>query len=308
MSLLKTVERGDVVEAIQTSAKIHAINTSAKSNSFPLRPSSALKSKRELYYGLINYYSPGTIITNPIEGRNTMLLALGHSIERHFVEFIERAYAIPYRNLRMNYGELKGPNNEPIPLTGELDFVLQDSKTGELIIADSKSSADFPFKSGIPKDEHIAQINLYMHSSWARERNINRALIMYYNKNNSELKVFEFSYSKQLAEEIIQKFQDVLNAYHKKEIPNREHVYGVHWQAAYSSFKDYDNKEFLIPVSERAKSKIKEFDIEELDRKELVEYLGIRPDASNVFLVDGKRKLWLELGATGLLLKEEKIK
>jgi hypothetical protein len=308
MNFPKTTERRDVVEAIQKAAKIHAMNQTAKSNSFPLRPSSALKSKRELYYGLVNYFKPGTIPVNPNEGRNTMLLALGHSIERHFVEFIERAYAIPYRNLRVNFGELQGADGKIYPLNGELDFIIQSTVTGEMIIADSKSSADFPFKSGVPKEDHIAQINLYMHSDWARARNINKAWILYYNKNNSELKAYEFGYSKELAEEVIDNFNTALNIYLQGlPIPTRVHVLGCDWQAAYSSYRDYDNREFSIPVTERATSKLEEDIIEDMDRKELVKYLAIRPDSGNMF-VTGNRRLWLELGSTTLILKEEKIK
>lgn len=307
MKFPETNERKDVVQEIQSAAKISAMNISAKTNSFPLRPSSALKSLRDLYYGLVNYYKPSTITTTPIEGRNVMLLSLGHAIEKHFVEFIEKSYAIPYRSLRVDYGEVIGPDGVPHKLTGELDFVLQSVKTGELVIADSKSSADFPFKASVPKQEHIAQINLYMHSKWARDLNINKAFIMYYNKNNSDIKVYEFVYSKELAQEVIDRFNVALSSYVVGSIPKREYVLGCDWQAAYSSFRDHDNKEFTIPVSERAISKITEEEIEEFDRKELVKYLAIRTDSGNIFETS-QRKLWLELGATTLLLKEEKIK
>lgn len=304
-------ERADVVEALQKAAKIHGINTSAKSNSFPLRPSSALKSKRELFYGLINYFKPGSIPVSPTEGRNTMLLSLGHAIEKHFVEFIERAYAIPYRNQRVTYAEIKAVNGETYTLSGELDFVIQSTVTGEMIIADSKSSADFPFKASIPKEEHLAQINLYLHSDWAKSKGISKAFIMYYNKNNSELKVYEFNYSQELAEAVINKFKEVLNTYlagDKKGNPfARDHVFGVDWQAAYSSFKDHDNREFSVPLKDRKETSISESDIEEFDRKELTKYLGTRLDSNNIFKTE-KRKLWLELGSTTLILKEEKIK
>lgn len=306
MKFPETKLRADVVNAIQLHAKISGINAAAKGSFFPLRPSSALKSERELYYGLINYYKPGSIAVNPIEGRNTMLLALGHALEKHFVEYIEKAFAVPYRNVRVVYGELKDKDGQSIPLSGELDFVIQNPESGELIIADSKSSADFPFKSGIPKDEHIAQINLYLHSPWAKERGIKRALIMYYNKNNSDLKAFEFTYSPELAEEVIAKFQRVLNAYNAGQVPAREHVFGLDWQAAYSSFKTHDNKEFETPVPERAVSNITESEIEDLDRKEILKYLAIRPDSGNIFVTE-RRKFWIDIGATTLLLKEEKL-
>lgn len=300
-----TTERTDVVERIQTAAKIHGMNQTAKNTSFPLRPSSSLKSLRELYYGLVNHFKPGTIPTSPIEGRNVMLLDLGHAIEKHFVGFIEKGFAVPYRSVRMEYATITGSDGSVYKLTGELDFVLQSTVTGEMIIADSKSSADFPFKSGVPKEEHIAQINLYLHSSWARERNINKAWILYYNKNNSELKAYEFSYSKELAEQIINRFVTALNSYLAGIIPAREHVLGVDWQAMYSPYKDYDNKEFAIPVDKRAVTKLDYEHIEDLDKKEIVKLLGTRNDAGNVFDF-GVKKLYLEAGSTTLILKEIK--
>ncbi len=305
-NLLPIKDANWVVDRIQTAAKIHSINTSSKGNFFPLRPSSALKSERELYYGLQDYYNPGMISKTPIEGRNAMLLSLGHAIEKHLIEHTERAFAITHRNLRLNYGHIKNNKGEEIPLMGEFDFTIQSSETGELIIADSKSSADYPFSTGVPKDDHIAQINLYLHSAWARERAIKRAWIIYYNKNNSDLKCYEFEYNKELAESIINKFQKVYSAYEKGVIPNREHVLGSDWQAMYSQYRDHDTQEFKVPVVDRKMIILDPAYIEDLDRKELVKFFATDRNSGCVFKV-GLFKYWLELGSTTLILKKEKV-
>lgn len=308
MKYLDAKELPWVVERIQEGAKIDGMNKAAKQQSFPLRPSSALRPLRDLYYGLVNYYQPGSIPTDPIEGRNTMLLSLGHAIERHLIEYVEKSFAVTARNQRVVYGQVKGKGGEVINLSGEFDFQLTSSKTGETIIADSKSSADYPFKSSVPKDEHMAQINLYLHSDWARSRNINKAWIIYYNKNNSDLRVYEFEYSKEKAEEVIARFQSVMDAYLKGEIPQRESVYGLDWQAAYSSYKTFDLREFTLPLDQRVVIEHEDDEqIDSLDREELVRYLALNSGGKGAVHKSPVRRVWLELGATKLMLKEEKL-
>jgi hypothetical protein len=300
---LPSTELANVRERIQEAAKIFAMNTQSKGNSFPLRPSSALKSDRDLYYGLVNYFKPGTIPVDPVEGRNAMLLSLGHAIETHFVEHIGRAFAVGNRNMRVTYGQVTMPDGTQYNLGGEFDFTITSTKTGETVIADSKSSAAFPFKGDLPKDDHIAQINLYLHSDWARERGINKAWIMYYCKNDSDIRIFEFAYNKEAAEAVIARFQAVLDSYKKGELPKRVHVLGSDWQAAYSSYRTYDNRSFLTPRHLRTVVK-GELD-EELDSKGLVKRIAIEYD--NQVVEANGRRYWLELGTTTLILKKEKI-
>lgn len=251
-----------VVAKIQAEAKAGTTKERTDKNSFPLRPSSALKSDRDLHYALLNYFKPGTIPVTEIEGRNCMLLQFGHAVEAHLVRFIEGAFEVPFKAQKINFGELQSQRNPKggaganparlIDLGGELDFVIK-LPSGELVIADSKSSADFPFKKlDFLKEDHVAQINLYLHSDFAKQHGIKRAWVFYYNKNDSNLKIAEFSYDKRLAEATIARFQRILtNVENGGAVPLQHHVLGVDWQAAYSNFRDYDWREYETPVEGR---------------------------------------------------------
>lgn len=233
-----TEETNAIIYKLQETARANVAQLGRDKNSFPLRPSSALKSDLDLYLALLNWEAPGTIPTNDIEGRACMLLALGHVIEKHLVDHLEAAYKIPYKAQKITYGTITSNcGGDTITLGGELDFVLDIN--GELIICDSKSSADYPFKGDLPKEEHVAQINLYLHSQWARDLKITRAMVFYYNKNDSNIKIAQFEYNKQLAEATLARFQRVFWDFEVRGQPLPVHVLGVDWQAKYSSFRDY---------------------------------------------------------------------
>lgn len=261
----------NVIETIQNAARIHTANLSVEKNSFPLRPSSALRSKRDLYYGLMNYYNPGSVPVNDIEGRACMLLELGHAIEKHLVDNIKRAYKIPFTAQKITYGEIVKADSEKIELGGELDFVIE-LPSGERIICDSKSSGDFAFKLDMPKEEHIAQINLYLHSTWAREQNIQRAWIFYYNKNTSDLRLCEFYYDPRLAKAVISRFQDVYNDYLAGKLPSVEYVLGADWQATYSAYRGYEWAQYKLPKEQRVKASAQDLLLPS-DKKKLLKYI-----------------------------------
>ncbi len=252
----QTADTLEVVRLIQEAAKLDNANETAARNAFPLRPSSALKGARDLYYGLENWKTPGKIPTTKIEGRNSMLLGLGHVIEKELVSRIKRVFEVPFTGLAIEYGVIKTADGASIVLGGELDLIVNFK--GELVLCDSKSSADFPFKKDEAKDEHVAQLNLYLHSKFCRDNNINRAWIWMYNKNNSDLKVFEFYYDKQLAEATIARFQKVYSMWERGEVPAQEHVLGADWQSSYSQFRDYEWKPFEAPKLSRNRIKLSE--------------------------------------------------
>lgn len=287
----ENAELSAVVKHIQDQARIATANIGREKNSFPLRPSSSLKSKRDLFYGLVNYYSPGTIPTSDIEGRACMLLELGHSIEKHLVDNIKRAYKIPYTAQKITYGEIKKKDGTKIVLGGELDFVIELAD-GEKIICDSKSSGDFAFKLALPKEEHVAQINLYLHSAWAREQNINRAWIFYYNKNTSDLRLCEFFYDAALARVVIARFQSVMDAYESGSVPAREHILGVDWQATYSSFREHEWKDYRTTYDKRVLSGDVAADVPDEnfphDKKALLRYLVTKFGTKVVTTVSGR--------------------
>lgn len=262
--------------------------------SFPLRPSSALKSRRDLYYGLCNYYHPGSISTDAI--RNPILLDLGHAVEGHLVKHLERAFKIVHRNHRVEYGSVIGPDTVPIVLTGELDFCIENDK-GETILCDSKTIAEFGFKMlNGPKEEHIAQLHCYLRSEWARSLNITRAMLFYYNKNTSELRIYEFTYDPAIADAVVARFQEVMDAYTRLQLPKREYVFGQDWQATYTDFKTHDLEDFEKPLDARLSIFDAAFPTDGTD-KEITRFIATEHGNA---VVNG---YYLTVGAKGLLLK-----
>lgn len=287
----------DIVKNIQAAAARVVANESASRNSFPLRPSSALRGERELYYGLENWEKPGTIPTTPIEGRSCILLSLGHAIEKHLIGHIKDCYEIPLTNQRVHYGEIKKADGSSIKLDGELDFVLK-LPSGELVICDSKSSAAFPFRLELPKDDHVAQINLYLHSQWAKDLGIKRAFVFYYNKDTSDIKLASFYYDQDLAEATIARFQKIYTMWEYKRLPKREHILGVHWQARYSPFREFEWKEFEKPVKSRDIKVISDSEVRKLptDKKELLQYVVTSVGTSILELPDGRQMYAIKKG------------
>ena len=287
----------EIVKNIQDAAAKLVAEESLKRNSFPLRPSSALKSARDLYYGLENWEKPGTIPTTPIEGRSCILLSLGHAIEKHLIEHIKGAYEIVHTNQRVQYGEIKKADGSIISLDGEFDFTMK-LPNGELVICDSKSSAAFPFRLELPKEEHVAQINLYLHSQWAIDQRIKRAMVFYYNKDNSDIKVASFYYDKQLAEATIERFQKIFTNWEYRKLPPREYVLGCDWQSKYSAFREYEWAEYEKPVGQRGLIKLTESETFRLptDKKELLRFIVKLAGTSVVDTADGRRFYALKKG------------
>lgn len=288
-------------------ARVQNDNTtkSALKRDFPLRPSSAMKSMRDLYYGLINFNKPGTIPIDPIPGRNCMLLNLGHVIEGHLVEYLKVAqFEIIFRNVRVNYGKIIDKDTgEEFPLSGEIDFGIQE--VNEVILCDSKSSADYPFKAKdkitgkdkLPKEEHIAQMQLYMHSDWGRTNNVKEARLLYYNKNTSDVKCAVVKYEPEIALAILEKFERVYAFFKRGELPPREHVLGQDWQADYSNYRTYENSEFTVVKALRKRVELTDTEsvtkFKEFSPKDAVRFIATA--FGNAVLDVGGVDHWLEL-------------
>ncbi len=300
----KAKVQGWVKDAILEGVTRHAATN--KRSSFPLRPSSSTKSMRDLYYALCNYYKPGSIPIDSMDGRVHMLLDLGHAIESNLVKHIEKCdkFKVKEKNLRVSYGSIKDlRNGVDILLSGELDFIIEHD--GRLIVSDSKSAGDYGFKKELIKEDHIAQINLYMHSDWARTNNVNTAWVWYYSKNDSDFRVVEFEYNAALAEATISRFQLAHDNYVQGTLPEREYVFGLDWQAKYSDYFSHDNAEFSTPFIKRSVVTLDNiFDLPE-DKKELIKYIATRHGNAVLSFHNSNKRLYLTKGVTGLILKEE---
>ncbi len=224
-----------ILESVKANAK--------RENRYPLSPSQATKSLRDLYYGLCNYHNPGSIPVDELDGQTLLKFELGYAIENILVEHVKRAFKV------VNIQERVKMTRGNFSIEGNIDWAIEvDGKT---ILMDSKSSGSYPFKYKTPKEDNIIQMQLYMHSDWGRKNNVNSAILLYYNKDNSDLKLCEVEYDETVAINSLLHLEKAAMAYGLKQLPPREYVLGVDWQASYNSYKTYDNKEFEVPLKDR---------------------------------------------------------
>lgn len=225
---------------------------------FPLRPSGCLKPMRDMYYDLVNFYNPGTIPKEDFPARVKLIFQFGHLTENLIKKLCRHNFTVQYEQQRVKYGELTDKYGSIIPLTGAIDWAMRLDETSEkLTLIDSKSIGSFPFKK-VPKEENIAQMQLYMHSDWGRANNVNSAMLIYFCKDNSEMKCIEVPYDAGLASKLLERMKLVWNHYLRNEVPPREYLAGIDWKADYSPYRDYDNREFLTSAP-REEVNVKDF-------------------------------------------------
>ena len=225
---------------------------------FPIRPSSATKPLRDIFYDLKNFYNPGAIPKNDFEPRIKLIFQFGHLTEGLILKLCKNKFDVENEQLRVKYGELIDRDGSIINLTGSIDWSMRMDSTSEAItLVDSKSIGDYPFKTA-PKEANIAQMQLYMHSDWGRSNKVDRAILIYFNKNTSDLKCIEIGYDGMLATNLLNRLKLAWSYYLKDEVPPREYLAGCDWEADYGSYKDYDNQEFL-PTLARTTIKVEEY-------------------------------------------------
>lgn len=225
---------------------------------FPLRPSGCLKPMRDLYYDLVNFYSPGAIPKKGFEPRIQLIFQFGHIIEKLVQQLCGHNFNVEFSQHRVTYGELVDKDGSIIKLTGAIDWAMRlDGQSEKLYLVDSKSIGSYGFKSA-PKEDNIAQMQLYMHSDWGRANSVDSAILIYFNKDNSDIKCIQIEYDAELAQKILDRMKAVFEYYKQGIVPPREYVAGIDWRADYSAYKDYDNRDFL-PDAPRSVQVVNEF-------------------------------------------------
>lgn len=267
---------------------------------FPLRPSSCLKPMRDLYYDLVNYYKPGTIPKAPFESRIKLIFQFGHLTEVLLKKLFAFKFGVKFEQERVQYGTLSSSDGTNIALTGSIDWATD--LNGDIVLCDAKSIGDFPFKKA-PKEDNIAQMQLYMHSDWGRKNKVDRAMLIYFNKNTSDIKVVEVPYDSQLSENLLKRLHLVYDHFKREELPPREYLPGIDWQGDYSAYKDYDMQEFTLPLENRKQVMAKKdiFDLSKQGIRTFVEKYG----SAVVFSIDKEAYVEYIKGKLTLIIKEQ---
>jgi len=218
----------------------------------PLRPSAAGKCTRELAHELMEYRGLAKYEKKPKDNESHRLLNLGHSIEWHAIKQFKDAFKragidIKYQQQSLSFFKL--PDAEIIE--GRIDGTFMSKTHGALIdikskkdkfsawvktdwlytdekLRENKYVTEFGehsfyiddlagFLKGL-KDPFWAsnfyQLNLYFFDEhrFLRERGIDHAALIYYNKNDSRMREIRFRPSEEVFKEIKDKFLSVHEA------------------------------------------------------------------------------------------------
>jgi predicted phage-related endonuclease len=138
--------------------------------------------------------------------------ALGELFHRQAVkEIIEKGDKL---GLRVVAAEIDIPEQKYI--SGRVDLIISDSKTGELICIDIKSCSDYTLNevsNGRISESYRNQMQLYLHFF-----HLNRGFILFYGKHKGMIEEFEIKYNKELCEKLILDITNFFENYVNKDI------------------------------------------------------------------------------------------
>ena len=159
----------------------------------------------------------------PMEARILRIYEHGENIHRSI-------FNILYRLKLGVVTEVPIPSQEII--SGRADAILCIGN--ENYVLDIKSINSMIFrKMSAPKEENVYQIQLYMHYF-----NIKKAILLYIDKDQQELKEFFVEYDEALCKSLLDKFYALKDQVEKGIVPARLSDYSSNWQCNYCQFKD----------------------------------------------------------------------
>ncbi len=134
------------------------------------------------------------------------------------------------RKIHVVSSEVNIPPQELI--SGRADIVISDGKG--LYIVDIKSMNSMIFKTlEEPKEEHINQIQLYMHYLDPK-----KGILLYVNKDTQELKEFQFDYNPKIANKLLKQLKTLKTKIEANVIPEKLADWPRNWQCRYCQFSE----------------------------------------------------------------------
>src|SRR5271165_79699 len=91
---------------------------------FPIRPSSATKPLRDIFYDLKNFYVPNSVPKSPFEPRIKLIFQFGHLTEQLILKLCKNKFNVQDEQKRVKYGELIDRDGSIIALTGSIDWAM----------------------------------------------------------------------------------------------------------------------------------------------------------------------------------------
>ena len=134
------------------------------------------------------------------------------------------------RGIQVVAAEVNIPPQELI--AGRADAILSDGK--DLYVLDIKSMNGMIFRNLTePKDEHINQIQLYLH--FFKQK---KGVLLYVNKDTQELKEFLINYKPEITQSLLNGLKGLKTKIDKNIVPDRIPTWPDNWQCQYCQFKE----------------------------------------------------------------------
>jgi CRISPR/Cas system-associated exonuclease Cas4 (RecB family) len=159
----------------------------------------------------------------PIDARLMRIFEHGELIHRNI-------FNILYRLKIGCTTEIRIPEQEIV--SGRADAIL--CMNNENYVLDIKSINSMLFrKLENPKEENVFQIQLYMHFF-----GIKKAILLYVDKDQQNLKEFFVDYDEALCKDLMDKFYNLKEKIEQDVVPERLQDYPKNWQCMYCQYKD----------------------------------------------------------------------
>ena len=243
-----TLEETIVATLCDRISKEFALKDELSAKSFPLRQSSVGKDARELGLALQDFLGLARHEKDPLPPRSALVFDMGDRVERSVLYMLEKVYPVTYKQAQVHLDQLDGHD-----INGHIDGVIEVNE--EKFILDVKSISEMGFKT-IPKEDHIRQVNLYLHSKWAQELKLTKGMLFYQNKNNQDICPVTFDYDKEMASADLARFRAIYEMVKAGKLPDFDHLWGETWHWGYSRYRTDAFKNFLEPEINPTKHRI----------------------------------------------------
>jgi CRISPR/Cas system-associated exonuclease Cas4 (RecB family) len=159
----------------------------------------------------------------PMEARILRIFEHGENIHRSIFNILYRLKLGVVTEVPIPTSEIVSGRADAILCVGNENYVLDIKSINSMIFR----------KMTQPKEENVYQIQLYMHFF-----NIKKAILLYIDKDQQEMKEFFVDYDEVLCKSLLDKFDLLKKQVEQGVVPERLADYPSNWQCSYCQFKD----------------------------------------------------------------------
>lgn len=223
---------------------------------YPIRPSSAGKCTRELAFELDEFHNKTKYDKEVLTAEKSRIFSLGHSVEWNLfnqfkdipdvkIEYKQQVVFIGYlANGKLLEGSIDGAivndmlkaildsksKKDKFAAAYATNWDEDDEKLSKLSTVTRLSDTAY-YVDDLPAfldemnnpflEANFVQVNLYLHSDFAKVKGLNTGILIYYNKNDSRIREIRFRPSQIEFERTIAKFNEAIDAVEVNKDPLR---------------------------------------------------------------------------------------